>query len=181
MIYTSENNNTINGQVTITTWDLGTGRTKTTVNGTVTVDRAMTSQEITFWQAHTSAEFGTTDALMQGLMNSFATAQDPATAPPWKQPTGAHDAYLPGAIVTYNSKTWRNDLPSSNVWAPGIQGAQWFDLTPPVSGPKPWVQPTGAQDAYNVGDHVTHNGHTWVSDAAANVWEPGVYGWSQVS
>lgn len=24
---------------------------------------------------------------------------------------------------------------------------------------------------------VTHNGKTWTSTAAANIWEPGVYGW----
>lgn len=40
-----------------------------------------------------------------------------------------------------------------------------------------WVQPTGAQDAYQIGDQVTHNGSTWESTAADNVWEPGVFGW----
>lgn len=24
---------------------------------------------------------------------------------------------------------------------------------------------------------VTHKGKTWTSTAAANIWEPGVYGW----
>ena len=40
-----------------------------------------------------------------------------------------------------------------------------------------WVQPTGAQDAYDVGDCVTHNGQEWLSTTPANVWEPGVFGW----
>ena len=40
-----------------------------------------------------------------------------------------------------------------------------------------WVQPTGAHDAYPLGAQVTHNGKTWTSTVAANVWEPGVYGW----
>ena len=43
-----------------------------------------------------------------------------------------------------------------------------------------WVQPLGAQDAYQIGDRVTHNGSTWESTAANNVWAPGVYGWSEV-
>lgn len=43
-----------------------------------------------------------------------------------------------------------------------------------------WIQPTGAQDAYNQGDKVTHNGQHWISDIDANVWEPGVYGWTLV-
>lgn len=42
---------------------------------------------------------------------------------------------------------------------------------------QPWVQPTGAHDAYPLGAQVTRNGRTWTSTVAANVWEPGVYGW----
>jgi hypothetical protein len=41
----------------------------------------------------------------------------------------------------------------------------------------PWVQPVGAHDAYQIGDRVTHNGQTWTSTAANNVWAPGVFGW----
>ena len=50
---------------------------------------------------------------------------------------------------------------------------------PDSSGVFPWVQPLGATDAYAKGAKVTHNGKTWVSDVDANVWEPGVYGWSE--
>ena len=42
-----------------------------------------------------------------------------------------------------------------------------------------WVQPTGAHDAYQKGDQVSHNGDTWTSTVAANVWEPGAYGWTK--
>lgn len=49
---------------------------------------------------------------------------------------------------------------------------------PDSSGVFPWVQPLGATDAYAKGAKVTHNGKTWVSDVDANVWEPGVYGWT---
>jgi hypothetical protein len=42
-----------------------------------------------------------------------------------------------------------------------------------------WVQPTGAHDAYQIGDRVTHNDKTWESTHADNVWEPGVFGWSE--
>jgi hypothetical protein len=44
----------------------------------------------------------------------------------------------------------------------------------------PWVQPVGAQDAYQIGNRVTHNGQTWQSTAANNVWAPGVFGWTVV-
>lgn len=43
-----------------------------------------------------------------------------------------------------------------------------------------WVQPTGAHDAYAQGAKVSHNGKKWTSDISANVYEPGVYGWTEV-
>ena len=42
----------------------------------------------------------------------------------------------------------------------------------------PWRQPTSAVDAYPLGAKVTHKGKTWTSTTAANVWEPGVHGWT---
>lgn len=44
-----------------------------------------------------------------------------------------------------------------------------------------WTQPYGSTDAYAKGDKVSHNGKIWVSDVDGNVWEPGVYGWTEVS
>ena len=35
-----------------------------------------------------------------------------------------------------------------------------------------WVQPTGAHDAYNIGDKVSHNEKHWESLIDSNVWEP---------
>lgn len=40
-----------------------------------------------------------------------------------------------------------------------------------------WTAPLGAHDAYPLGAKVTHKGKTWTSTTAANIWEPGVYGW----
>lgn len=42
-----------------------------------------------------------------------------------------------------------------------------------------WTQPLGATDAYKKGDEVSHKGKIWTSDLDGNVWEPGVYGWTQ--
>ena len=42
-----------------------------------------------------------------------------------------------------------------------------------------WIQPTGAHDAYAKDAKVTHKGKKWTSDVDANVWEPGVYGWTE--
>ena len=43
-----------------------------------------------------------------------------------------------------------------------------------------WVQPLGAHDAYNLGDRVTHLGKIWESTVNANVWEPSIYGWTEI-
>ena len=108
---------------------------------------------------------------------------------PWSQPLGATDAYMKGEKVTYDGKTWVSDI-DNNVWAPGVYG--WSEVSSSTETPEPedpdepitpvyseWVQPTGAHDAYQVGDIVSYNGKLYVSTAANNVWAPGVYGWSE--
>lgn len=100
----------------------------------------------------------------------------------WVQPTGAHNSYPLGFIVTHAGKTWESLL-NANVWVPGV-GAQWIEVVVTPVGPQPWVQPTGGHDAYAAGATVTHNGQTWVSLVGSNVWEPGAVGteslWSVV-
>ena len=44
---------------------------------------------------------------------------------------------------------------------------------------EPWVQPTGAHDAYPLGATVTHGGKTWQALIPFCVWEPGVSGWRE--
>jgi hypothetical protein len=63
-------------------------------------------------------------------------------------------------------------------WQPPMVPALWKVFVPVDAGPQPWVQPTGAQDAYPLGAQVTHNGHLWTSTYNDNVWEPGVFGWT---
>lgn len=43
-----------------------------------------------------------------------------------------------------------------------------------------WRQPLGSEDAYHIGDKVSHNDKHWQSTVDANIWEPGVYGWDEV-
>ena len=43
-----------------------------------------------------------------------------------------------------------------------------------------WEQPEST-NPYAKGDKVAHNGKTWVSDIDGNVWEPGVYGWTEAT
>ena len=62
-------------------------------------------------------------------------------------------------------------------WTPDVVPALWV-RTSTEEWPE-WIQPTGAHDAYNQGDKVSHNEKHWVSDIDANVYEPGVYGWAE--
>ena len=43
-----------------------------------------------------------------------------------------------------------------------------------------WVQPTGAHDAYNIGDKVTYKGNHYVCDINGNVYAPDVTGWTLI-
>lgn len=45
-----------------------------------------------------------------------------------------------------------------------------------------WSQPTGAQDAYNTGDIISHNGKLYRSKVDGNLWAPDAYpdGWEVV-
>lgn len=62
-------------------------------------------------------------------------------------------------------------------WTPPAVPALWV-RTSTEEWPE-WIQPTGAHDAYDKGAKVSHNGKHWISDIDANVYEPGVYGWSE--
>ena len=62
-------------------------------------------------------------------------------------------------------------------WAPDVTPALWVIVS--LEEWPEWIQPTGSHDAYSKGAKVTHNGKKWTSDVDANVWEPGVYGWTE--
>lgn len=85
--------------------------------------------------------------------------------------------YNLGDRVCYIDKLYKcvQGHTSQANWTPDITPALWTLVS--VEEWPEWVQPTGAQDAYNEGDKVSHNDKHWVSETDANVWEPGVYGW----
>lgn len=98
--------------------------------------------------------------------------------PSWE----ADVSYAVGERIKYNSKLYRcvQAHTSQIGWEPPVTPALWVRTVPDGDIPD-WVQPTGVQDAYNKGDKVKHNGSTWESDVDANVWEPGIYGWTAVN
>lgn len=66
---------------------------------------------------------------------------------------------------------------SQENWTPDATPALWVIVT--VEEWPEWVQPAGSHDAYAKGSKVTHNGEKWISSYDANIWEPGVYGWTK--
>lgn len=88
-------------------------------------------------------------------------------------------AYAVGDRVKHNGLLYRcvQAHTSQADWTPDVVPALWV-RTSTEEWPE-WIQPRGAHDAYNKGDKVTHNEKHWVSDIDANVYEPGVYGWTE--
>ena len=64
---------------------------------------------------------------------------------------------------------------SQSDWMPSATPALWKTVS--VDEYPEWVQPTGAHDAYNIGDKVTYNGQHYVCTSNGNVYAPDVYGW----
>ena len=96
--------------------------------------------------------------------------------PQWQTGT----AYTADERIRYNSTLYRcvQAHTSQDDWTPDITPALWTVVS--LDEYPEWVQPTGAQDAYNKGDKVSYNGKHWISTVDNNVWMPSVYGWDEV-
>ena len=96
--------------------------------------------------------------------------------PAWKPGTAyevderiRHEGILYRCVQAHTSQTG---------WEPPVVPALWIMVS--LDEWPEWIQPTGAQDAYRIGDKASHNGKHWVNDVDYNVYEPGVYGWTEV-
>lgn len=98
---------------------------------------------------------------------------------PWAYPVN----YTTGQIRRYTDGKLYKCLQahtSQADWTPDAASSLWVSISDPAEEWPEWSQPIGAHDAYVKGAKVSHNGKHWTSDIAANVWEPGVYGWTEV-
>lgn len=115
------------------------------------------------------------DALIQ-LRDSITDEQAldaVALYPKWK----ADKAYILDERVQYNDILYRCVQPHTSLenWTPDATPALWTKVS--LEQYPEWVQPTGAHDAYNVGDTVSYNGAHYICKSNTNVYAPGVYGW----
>lgn len=92
-------------------------------------------------------------------------------------------SYAVGDRVLYNGTLFKclQAHTSQATWTPTDAPSLWAKVLIPDPEVIPdWEQPDST-NPYMAGDKVTHNGKTWQSDIDNNVWEPGVYGWSEVT
>ena len=81
-------------------------------------------------------------------------------------------------VIKPNTTIWEHFLPQETP-------SEYEDMTKKIlkeDGSYPdWVQPSGAHDAYKIGDIVQHKEKIWICTLGnadgKNAWEPSVYGW----
>lgn len=97
---------------------------------------------------------------------------------PWKPGT----VYDMGDRIQYNGVLYKvaQYHTSQADWTPDVTPALYVEIPDPAIEFPEWKQPQGSHDAYAKGDKVSHNEKHWVSDIDANIYEPGVYGWTEV-
>ena len=94
---------------------------------------------------------------------------------------GGGVVYKRGDIVQYLDKVYRVllDHVSQLDWTPIVAVSLFVEIS--LDEFPEWKEPTGAHDAYEKGAKCSHNGKHWISDYDGNNWEPGVFGWTEIS
>lgn len=100
--------------------------------------------------------------------------------------------WIPNELVQVGYKRWYNDKQYECIqahmtlegWTPDVTPALWQEVIATPDYPV-WQQPTGAHDAYQIGDRVhfpTINDPVYESLINANVWSPLTYpaGWQLI-
>lgn len=95
--------------------------------------------------------------------------------------TYSKDDLIP--FVTYLGKLYRiigASFESQPDWTPDVAKSLFVEVLPPGTIGE-WKQPTGAHDAYKIGDRVIFDGWVWCSIINANTWSPSAYpqGWEK--
>lgn len=98
--------------------------------------------------------------------------------PVWK----SDGVYSVGDRVRYEGTLYKclTAHTAQSSWIPSESPSLWVRVDNPAVEFPEWIQPVGSTDAYPMGAKVSHNEKHWVSDYNDNVWEPGVFGWTEV-
>ena len=124
-------------------------------------------------------------AIIDALVTLRTSAEDEqalkasALYPKWKVSTD----YQKGERVLYDDILYKvlTDHTSQADWTPDAAPSLFAKVLIPDKNVIPeWEQPDST-NPYSKGNKVTHNGKTWRSTIDGNVWEPGVYGWEEIT
>lgn len=141
-------------------------------------------------QAHdSSANSGWTPPTVPALWMEYH-GTDKTSARNWIAPTGAHDMYKKGEWMIWTDGSLYECL-SDTAYSPTELASAWKkdgeEETPtepetPAETIADFVQPTGAHDAYNIGDKVRFEGKIYESLINGNTYSPAAYplGWKEV-
>ena len=119
------------------------------------------------------------NAAESGAVDDTTAGEHAELFPEWAFPV----AYKAGNIRRRNGQLYRclKAHTSQETWTPEDASGLWVAVADPAEEWPVWSQPGGDYDAYAKGDKVSHSGKRWTSDLDNNVWEPGVYGWTEVA
>lgn len=116
---------------------------------------------------------------LRGIATDEMSLQVPNLYPAWK--VGVN--YVSGDRVLFNGILYKVLLnhTSQEDWNPEVSPSLFAKvLIPDKNVISPWEQPDST-NTYKVGDKVSHNGKVWMSNVNNNSWEPGVFGWDEVT
>ena len=112
-----------------------------------------------------------------GDIDDAPAGEHPDVFAEWAYPV----SYKTGNIRRYGEELYKclQVHTSQEDWSPDKAVSLWVKIADPAEEWPEWSQPVGAHDAYPLGAKVTHSGQHWTSSVDNNVWEPGVYGWTE--
>ena len=126
---------------------------------------------------------------MRKILDAIKTLRDEATDEQAERAAVLYPEWQPDRNYVVNERILFQDVlykvlqnhTSQESWEPAAAPslfAKVLIVDPTVI--TPWEQPDST-NPYMTGDKVSHNGKNWVSDVDNNVWEPGVFGWSEIT
>lgn len=144
-----------------------------------TTDERVEKLEAELLSAQSAAAITFVTLCETGTIDTVTASEHTELFSSWAYPVD----YKTGNIRAHGGKLYRclQNHTSQENWTPDTAPSLWVGISDPAEEWPAWSQPVGSTDAYAKGAQVSHNGKHWTSDVDANVWEPGVYGWTEAA
>lgn len=116
---------------------------------------------------------------LRNLATDEQAIEVPVLYPLWAEGVN----YETGARILYNEVLYKVLMSHTSQadWTPDVAVSLFAKvLIVDENVISEWEQPDST-NTYQVGDKVSHNGKNWICTVANNSWEPGVYGWEEIT